>query len=234
MYKSSTQIKAQAREQILGRFSVLIPSIILSQVLLFILTTFVTSFVNRTTFTGYLIGVSITYIVDIVGGIFLVGYIVQNLKIICHQPYSISDIFYGFRNQTNKIIILRFFILTVDFLSTLPLVILVYFMQTNPSYSILSATILSLIPAIAVPLFMELQFSMANYLLVDFPDYEIPELLRTSIKIMKGHRLRLLYIMVGFIPLFLLGLLSFGIGNLWVLSYFRMTLTEFYLDLMSK
>ena len=107
-------------------------------------------------------------------------------------------------------------------------------MQTNPSYSILSATILSLIPAIAVPLFMELQFSMANYLLVDFPDYEIPELLQTSIKIMKGHRLRLLYIMVGFIPLFLLGFLSFGIGNLWVLSYFRMTLTEFYLDLMSK
>jgi hypothetical protein len=83
MYKSSTQIKAQAREQLLGRYSVLVPSIILSHVLLFILTTFVTSFVNRSTFTGYLIGVSMTYVVDIVSGIFLVGYILQNLKIIC-------------------------------------------------------------------------------------------------------------------------------------------------------
>ena len=50
---------------------------------------------------------------------------------------------------------------------------------------------------------------------------------------MKGNVGRLLYLQVSFIPMTLAGLLSFGIGFLFVLPYQNMTYTLFYLDLIA-
>lgn len=234
MYKSSTQIKSHARENLLGKYSIIIPSIILSQIIIFVLTTFVSSFVTGNSLTSYVIGLVISYLIDIISGIFLIGYIIQNFKIMCNQPFFISDIFYGFKNHTNKIISLRFIILSIELIGSLPFLFFSYFVQQDPTYPLIAATVLSIIPAIGVSIWMELEFSMSYYLLVDFPDYELKELLRTSRSLMKENRGRLLYLMVSFLPLYLLGFLSFGIGNLWVSSYFRMSLTEFYMDLISR
>ena len=50
---------------------------------------------------------------------------------------------------------------------------------------------------------------------------------------MKGHKGRLFYIGLSFIPLKLLAILSLGIGFLWVYPYQYMTQTLFFLDLMN-
>ena len=50
---------------------------------------------------------------------------------------------------------------------------------------------------------------------------------------MKGHKGRLFYIELSFLPLLLLGAVSL-IGLLWVIPYMQMTYAVFYFDIMKQ
>ena len=45
--------------------------------------------------------------------------------------------------------------------------------------------------------------------------------------------MRLLKLYLSFIPLYFLGVLSFGIAGMWVISYSKAAVAAFYRDLMS-
>ena len=49
---------------------------------------------------------------------------------------------------------------------------------------------------------------------------------------MVHHKGRLFYLYVSFLPLILLGILSFGLALLWILPYMAATEAEFFLDLI--
>jgi uncharacterized membrane protein len=70
--------------------------------------------------------------------------------------------------------------------------------------------------------------------MLDFPQYTAPELIRMSIRLMKGHKGRLFYIQLSFFPLWVLSMFSCGIGILWLLPYMEATSANFYLDLIKK
>ncbi|MGA3084746.1 MAG: DUF975 family protein [Thermodesulfobacteriota bacterium] len=55
--------------------------------------------------------------------------------------------------------------------------------------------------------------------------------LRKSKAMMKGNRWKLFYFFWRFFGWFLLGILSLGIGFLWIMPYLQTTLTRFYDDL---
>jgi uncharacterized membrane protein len=79
---------------------------------------------------------------------------------------------------------------------------------------------------------ISLFLSQTWYLMVDFPNYTAKGVLLTSCKLMKKHFWRLLFLKISFLPVMLLGILSFGIGLIWVIPYKEMTYTCFYLDIM--
>ena len=83
--------------------------------------------------------------------------------------------------------------------------------------------------AIYVPL--SLALSQCYFLMLDFPDKSAGEIIRLSFRITAGHRLRLFYLQVTFLPLLILGALSL-VGLLWVNAYMQMTYTQFYFDIM--
>jgi uncharacterized membrane protein len=85
-----------------------------------------------------------------------------------------------------------------------------------------------------VQILLSLTYQQAFYLLHDFPQYSAGELLRMSRRLMVGHKGRLFYIYVSFIPLILLSLLSFGIALLWVFPYISTTKTEFFLNVIKN
>lgn len=78
---------------------------------------------------------------------------------------------------------------------------------------------------------VSLPFAFVNFLMIDFPERNAKEILRISIWLMKGHKLRYLFLMIRFVPLFILSFLSFGIGYLWCYPYFMTTTACFYLNL---
>ena len=56
----------------------------------------------------------------------------------------------------------------------------------------------------------------------------------SSAAIMRGNKGRLFYLELSFVPLYLLGTLSLGLGFLWIIPYVGMTEAEFYLDTLRK
>ena len=75
--------------------------------------------------------------------------------------------------------------------------------------------------------------SQVMFILLDFPDKSVSEILTFSIRIMQGNKKRLLLLIFSFIPISLLATVSI-IGVLWVIPYVNMTYTIFYLNIMQQ
>lgn len=88
-------------------------------------------------------------------------------------------------------------------------------------------TIFFVIPGIIVGI----MFSQANYILAENPEKSALECIKESARIMKGHKFDYFVLELSFIGWFMLCVLSFGIGFLWLVPYFEITLTNFYLKI---
>lgn len=242
-HKSSSELKALARGQLLGHYGTVIWAMMLAEILQLIATDIVTSLLDTSTTFGTVVYYAVTILTAILLGLFSVGQAYLFLKLACGQMISISDIFYGFRKQMDKSLIVLTVITVLINLCTAPYT---YFMgklmtvNISPSMSFqyawnfdyfLPFCIAFTLGSVAVIL-IDLLFSQVFYLLLDFPDYSAKDILLYGIRLMKGNMGRLFYIEVSFIPLFLLGILSLGIGLLWITPYVNATMANFFLDLM--
>lgn len=231
--KTSAQLKQVARGIMVGKYRNAISILLASDLIVSTLSLFTTT--NTNSYTGILIGFLINFIIVLFGTILTVGQCSFYLNIACNGPYQFSDLFTGFKVHPDKTIITQ---LIIQLLTTLPILpgvgLLLYSFR---AYNIIVVFLLGcflLILGAGISWWISLKYSQVYYLLLDFPDYSSKELLKMSWKLMKGNVGRLLYLQVSFIPMTLAGLLSFGIGLLFVLPYQNMTYTLFYLDLIQQ
>ena len=77
-------------------------------------------------------------------------------------------------------------------------------------------------------------YGMVPYLLRDYPELSAREALRTSSQMMKGHKWDLFVLDLSFIGWILLGIMTAGIGLLWVAPYMDTTHAAFYEDLKNE
>ena len=54
------------------------------------------------------------------------------------------------------------------------------------------------------------------------------ESINKSVELMKGNKIRLFLLYLSFIGWYVLGVVSFGIGFIWILPYVEATIAEFY------
>ena len=231
--KTSAQLKQVARGIMMGKYRNAISILLASDLIVSTLSLFTTT--NTNSYTGILIGFLINFIIVLFGTILTVGQCSFYLNIACNGPYQFSDLFTGFKVHPDKTIITQ---LIIQVLTTLPMIPGIGLMfYSFRAYNIIVVFLLGcflLILGTGISWWISLRYSQVYYLLLDFPDYSAKELLKMSRKLMKGNAGRLLYLQVSFIPLTLAGLLSFGIGLLFVLPYQNMTYTLFYLDLIQQ
>ncbi len=79
-----------------------------------------------------------------------------------------------------------------------------------------------------------LSYSMTYYIMIDHPELTPLEAIRLSKEIMMGHKGELFVLGLSFIGWFFLGLITFGIGLLYVIPYFNATLAEYYLSIKGE
>ena len=77
-------------------------------------------------------------------------------------------------------------------------------------------------------------FSMAPYIAEDNPELGPGECLRRSEDLMYGHKMDLFMLHLSFIGWILLGILSLGIGLLWVTPWMEMAQVKFYEELKAE
>ena len=239
-YMTSSELKTWAKDLLDGRFGSAILILFLGNMIPGALSMMVNSFLSTfqvlltlPPLAYVLLSLLTTMVFYFCTNFFSAGYALFFLNIACRRSCDVGNLFYGFKWQFKKCLLLSVFFTAVNFILQLPYnACFGMFQQTNSLYWLMGALLTSTVALIiGIPFY--LVFSQCYYLMLDFPDYSAEQLLRGSMQIMKGHMGRLFYLQVSFIPLILLALLTCGIGMLWLRPYMQMTYTCFFLNLMN-
>ena len=118
-------------------------------------------------------------------------------------------------------------------LIAVPILIGLILLYTVLPVSISDSTIGALTPIVLliclIPMFIKsIEYSFVFFFVSEFSEIGIRKALRLSITIAKGHRWNIFVLDLSFIGWFLLCAISFGIGFLWILPYYYLTLTNTY------
>jgi len=91
-------------------------------------------------------------------------------------------------------------------------------------------TLLLIIPGIIA----SFRYAMAWYILHDNPEIRAIDAIRQSKAMMQGYKGQLFLLYLSFIGWFILCILSFGIGFLWLLPYIQSSSSAFYENLKAQ
>ncbi|MBD5479319.1 MAG: DUF975 family protein [Lachnospiraceae bacterium] len=229
-YASSAQLKDKAKGYLTGHYGLLIGILIVTEVISSILDKFVPLSANT---AGYILSAAITFLLSVFMGVFNVGTALVYLKFATGNKASLSDIFYGFFNHPEKALKISLVMNVLSLILSLSYSVpyRIYLMTGNQRYLFMMFPCLAAAMILYVPL--SLCLSQCYFLILDFPDKSASDILRASFRIMKGHKGRLFYIELSFLPLLLLGAVSL-IGLLWIIPYMQMTYAAFYFDIMKQ
>lgn len=181
---------------------------------------------------AYLIRNGVLLLLSWALGTLNVGLALFFLQMACGQSYQLNDLFYGFRRDSGKALVLSgvFTLLNAVCLGPHRLLLQLYFYAPSPGR--LAAVLVALAIGGFIYLPLRLSLSLSYYLMLDFPQKTAKETLSLSMRLMRGQKKRLLYLECSFLPMTLLCVCTLFIGFLWLIPYWNMTFTSFYLDLM--
>lgn len=231
-YKSSAELKSLAKGSLLGNYGAAIAVFLIYFVISWILS-MILVFVSDTTSTaGFIIYYVLAFIVTLFTSVIMLGNYYFYMNLAGGRPYKVSDAFYGFKYHPDKMILITLVRSLLSLLCMLPFIgCFLLYLFLKDSVLILVMTVVGIIGYIGV-FYVMLIYSQAHYLLLEFPTYSTKELLQSSRDLMKGHKGRLFYIIVSFLPLMLLAAMTCGIGLLWLMPYMQATYVYFYFDLV--
>lgn len=234
-YRSSAELKASAKEHMFGHYGTAIGAYLLVTFGTGIFTLMVLSLTGDTsTLIGTCIYIMTAFALSVLRGLFTSGITYFYLKIACGQYVTTGDVFYGFRFYPEKALRIQAWISLLTYIGSIPEFAAIYQLPARPEAADYIPYLLCSALSSLISFVLGLFYAQAFFLLHDFPQYSAVELLSSSRKLMRGHKLKLFYIHISFVPLFLLSVLSCGIAMLWIVPYMNATLTEFYLDLIKN
>ena len=245
-YKSSAELKNQAKEQLTGKYGTAILFHMSHYLVSFCVTFFMITLFNM---VSIIISVAVgnqdmntganllnwigTFLGSIIIGLLNTGNALFCLNIACGRTYAVSNLFYGIQYLFKQSLGLSAVMATINTICLLPYDICYYRYLTDNSTQNAIIMVIALLLGYTVLLPISLGLSQAYFLLLDFPQYSTKTLLTTSIHLMKGRKKKLFYIQLSFFPLIIFGTISFGIGNLWITPYMNLTMAYYFLDIMN-
>ncbi len=175
----------------------------------------------------------LTIILSAALGIFNVGVTLYFLNLTCKKCYHSSNLLYGFQTNPGKSFLLSLVVTLVSALCLFPFRILAMQLQYGQTIA-WSDLLLSYLVGTLVYLLLSAGISQIYFLLLDFPDLSVKKILCKCWQIMKGAKWDYIKLQFSFLPLLLLGVLSLGIGLIWVLPYLHTASAVFFLNLMDS
>jgi len=230
-YKTTTELKSAARALLSGKYREYIGAYITAELLLSLLAMLASNVLPTDTTWGMVFDLAISFVMELISAVLLLGMIHYTMNICKGQPYKLSDVFYGFRFQPDKAIISKFLFILAELVCLLPAILFaILFYITENSLLMIVMSVFLVIGLTAV-IILHLTLHFVYYLILDYPDATIKELIVYCANMMRGHRVKFFYLYASFLPLYVLGILSLGIGLLFVEPYVNVTLAQLYLDI---
>lgn len=240
------QLKNTAKDKLEGKYGVTIRLFLLNMLITGVVHLLINSVGSNTVNSVYSLtgsasaarGMSFVFDIlllaaDIVLGVMNAGIAFYFLKVACGEPFLVKDLFYGYKTDSKKILLISGAVVLCQTLCLGPFQYLcANYLRTREDRWLLYA-LAAMVVGLCIYVPVSLGIAMSFYLALDFPENTGREILSRCWHIMKGQRGRLFGLEMSFLPLMFLCILSFGIGFLWLLPYMQMTYTYFFLDLMN-
>lgn len=218
-------IMKQARESLRGKWGLAIG-------------TFVVFFLisNAASFVPYVGGIGSF----IIAGPLMVGISIFTLALYRGNNADLAQIFWGFRRfgvSFLAYLLYTLFILLWAIIFSIPMAIIAAIILTTVVFNMDSDTVLIItiilltIPSIIIAAFVSLSYSQTFWIVADNSSIDAMDAVRRSMQIMKGNKWKLVCLWLRFIGWFLLCILTLGIGFLWLIPYFYVSMARFYDDI---
>lgn len=224
-HEVSADCKAMARSALLGHLGIATGSSVTYFLIVFVLQMLLFYAVPGSGALSLLLSELMSILLGILAGVLQYGLFFVNLKLQFRQEVVLSDLFLGFRENTDKLVKIYAFLAILQTICLLPS-LLVSMLITGKSADVLYWLFLAL--GLVLYLLVDLTFFAAGYLLLDYPSLSARDALKKSHRLMKHHRLQLFWMELSFLPLWLLVLCSFGIAGIWVMAYQNAAMAAFY------
>lgn len=185
--------------------------------------------------------IPVSFIVSIITVILSTGLTKVTFDIVRGERGDIVTLFWGFKNNVMTVICTYLWI-TLYILPAIGIfivgggisMVLLIMMDGTPAV-IVGVALLSISCIAYIVWIMVVSFavSMTYFLYYDNPDMKAGELVRMSMRLMKGHKMQLFRLYLGYLGYYLLGFLSCGLALLWVTPNVTAATVLFYDDLIS-
>lgn len=231
LLKSSSALKADAREILLGKYKTAIYAYVLTELIITSIPTLLKLQVNTQTPTGLLLYYLAYFIVSLLASVIITGHDYMYLNMCRGREFGLNNLWVAFRSCADKAILSSLIIYVKSLLYAVPCAIAFLIMLATANYYfalLVGAGAVFMIVGITC---VRIDYSQVFYLLTDRPELSARELLSESKSMMHGHRGSYFYLMVSFIGIYLLSVLTLGIGMLWIYPYITATKTGYYLEL---
>lgn len=233
-YKTSAELKANAKEALLGKYGVSVSASFLYISLTYIITEISQIFLLVPGIVGKTLYYLSIFAIAVFTGIFAYGLKFFFLKIACKAPVKVSDIYYGFTSNLKEILKAQFFISLISYVAFLPYYIFNEIMPSEKLADYIGLYFILFGLGLLGEFVVMLLYNQTFFIMLDFPNYDAKKALAFSKELMKGNKGRFIYLIVSFLPLMLLGMLTCCIGYLWLIPYVQTTYAYFYLDLVQN
>lgn len=148
---------------------------------------------------------------------------------------AVKSLFSAFASNPGRIIGAAFIIEGVKLIFSLPGIVYSLTFPEGMNRLLYWITLLLVVLAGKALGFLSLlAFMPLYYILMDFPNMPLSKALRMSVWLMKKNKMRYVGLLIGFLPLTIVGLLSFGIGFVWISPLVQCAAAHFYLDLLKQ
>lgn len=228
--RSVKELRAIARDQLVGKYGIAVPAVLLIAGVQGLALLLSESGASGGTVASYLMRYAISLIIDLLTGILMYGRSFFFLKIArAEEKLSAKDVFYGFKNNTDKAVLLQLPFTGLSLLCTIPAVCINLGILPAPG-NYLATSVILLLTQVLVLSIAKLFIGLSFFILCDSPELSVPEIFARSIELMGKRKGRLIVVCLSMLPMMILGILGLFIGLLWYEAYLRTLLADFYLE----
>ena len=222
--RMSRYLKGEGRNALLGHIGTIIGANLVYSLLTYGLNFIVTMFLPANVF-GIILSELFSIILGILYAVLEYGLISIYMNLQYGQFTKFTDLFAGFRENSDKIVLVGAYLVILQTICLLPSTIVYYTVPGMTGYLIYLALYLA---ATVVIYYIEFTYMLSLYILLDYPDMEWRGVLKRSRTLMKGYKKRMLYIELSFLPLYLLSVFTLGAASVLVMGYEQSTIAAFY------
>lgn len=250
--KTSSELKKMAKEQLLGNYGVAAGSFAIIYAMIAVLITVITQISMKLIINeGYLNNAQslaalakspmyyvTSYVISAIAGALIntlvVGFLNICLKIARGQKCAVSDLFYCYKRNPDKVIILYLIMYAVGVVLIFPSEFISIYMSDRMSGVVILLWAVLYVIAMVLSMLFSLMAALAFFLYIDDPQMNTLDYIKKSIVLMSGNKGRLFYIMVSMLGWILAVIFSLGIAAFWAMPYMAVVYSLFYRDVIGE